>query len=47
MTSTVSLRNFAKRVEDIELGNDWVPHYMSLPVDKNFKQCVKLSRQEF
>ena len=40
MASTFSLRPFPKTCEEIELGNHWVPQYLTIPVDLSFEKCL-------
>ena len=41
MASTFSLWPFPKSCEEIELGNHWVPQYLTIPVDASFDKCLQ------
>ena len=41
IASTFATKNFPETVEDITLGNNWVPLYVSIPVLPSFEECLR------
>lgn len=37
IASSFALRGFPNKVEDIKMGNDWVPLYYDIPVSNDIK----------
>ena len=44
MASTFALENFPKSVEEIKLGNQWVPQYLKIPISHSFEHNKNLNK---
>jgi len=45
LATTFALKNFPERIEDLELGNEWVMQYVKLPVTSDFAFNLKQNKQ--
>ena len=47
MASTFSLQNFPLSAEEITFGNNWVPQYLNVPINRSFDICLKKNKENF